>query len=104
MNVVENYLGTYNFKSHYNKLAGVTQKEIDNMKLLLKDFNIIKTKGEYTYFSYRFVKAREFNKGLAIDHFLISKNNFIDVKKIEVLSKINGSDHIPLVLNFKFKN
>ena len=101
LNVVENLLGTYNSK-HYNKLAGVTQKEMNNFKLLLKDFNIVKTNGNYTYFSYRFIKSREYNKGLAIDHFLISNNNSIDVKKIEVLSKIYGLQLFNYFLLFSY--
>lgn len=99
MNVVENIFGTWNYKQHLNKLAGVTEREMNNFQLLLKNFVIVKTNGNFTYFSYRF-KAREYNKGMAIDHFLISKSDVLIKNKIniEILDKVYGSDHIPLVL------
>lgn len=100
MNVVENYLGTWNFKKHLNKLAGVTQIEMDNFQLLLKDFVLVKINDGYTYFSYRF-KARQYNKGLTIDHFLISKSLNKNVKSIELLDKVYGSDHLGIVLTLK---
>lgn len=50
----------------------------------------------YTYWSILNPKIRENNKGWRIDYFITSK--LINSKKCEILDKIMGSDHCPVLL------
>ncbi len=93
-------------KQNYNKSAGYTQTEIDGFTKLL-DNRFIDTfrhfhpdKIAYSYWSYRF-NARSKNIGWRIDYFLVSKRLLTKTKASEILAKIKGSDHCPLMLNIK---
>jgi len=102
-NVIHDPDKTYNFKSQYNKLAGVTEVEMKNFKELLKQCKLIDVfsklfPGEikYTYFSQLF-KAREYNKGMTIDYILSSRpKNKTAITNIKIMDEIYGSDHIPI--------
>lgn len=56
--------------------------------------------GAYTYWDMK-TFARDRNVGWRIDYFFVSKEYNKNVKKIEILSSIFGSDHCPLVLELK---
>ena len=60
-----------------------------------------KNKGEYTWFDMK-TRARERNIGWRIDYFFISKSLETKVKIIEILKDMQGSDHIPLLLELDF--
>lgn len=106
-NSVHLEIDSYDFKKHNNKLAGVTNKEIFNFKKLLNQnlINVFRefypNKIQFSYYTYRF-KAREHNKGLLIDFFLVSKKLKDNVKKIEYQENIYGSDHLPVLLIIDF--
>jgi len=98
---------SYDFKKHYNKLAGVTDIEIlDFNKLINNGFiNVFRKKfpqkKQYSYFTYRW-PSRQYNKGLLIDFALITPKLYKSVKKIEFLDNIYGSDHLPLLLELQY--
>jgi len=54
-------------------------------------------KDQYSWWSYR-QGARNRNKGWRIDYFFVSEALAPSVKRCEMLQKIEGSDHCPLVL------
>ncbi len=56
-----------------------------------------KGNGYYTWWSH-FANARARNVGWRIDYFFVSKILAKKVKKAEILSKIMGSDHCPILL------
>lgn len=97
-NAVQDKIDSYNFDAHFNKLAGVTEVEIKDFNRLLENgfINVFRElypkKKQYSYFTYRW-QGREFNKGLLIDHALITKNISKKVKLIKYLDNIYGSDH-----------
>jgi len=96
MNVVKDETGTYNFKKQFNKLAGVTEREMYNFNMLLKTCKLmINTPNKYTYFSHRF-KSRENDKGMSIDYVLSTKALSKKIKYVNILYDIYGSDHIPI--------
>ncbi|AWS00216.1 exodeoxyribonuclease III [Metallosphaera hakonensis JCM 8857 = DSM 7519] len=64
---------------------------IDTFRMFVKDG------GHYSWWSYRF-HAREKNIGWRIDYCLVSKELEPMVKKAEILEKVLGSDHAPVVL------
>lgn len=102
-NVVNLQTDTWNYKGHYNKLAGVYESEMVNFKLLLNAgfYNVYRyfypIKKEYTYYTY-FGKARANNRGMQIDYFLVTKNLLKKVENITIIDDIYGSDHLPLEL------
>ncbi|AWR96395.1 exodeoxyribonuclease III [Acidianus sulfidivorans JP7] len=57
----------------------------------------VKEGGHYSWWSYRF-HAREKNIGWRIDYCVISKALESRVKKADILEKIQGSDHAPILL------
>lgn len=94
-NVIENPQGIYNFEKTHNKLAGVTDIEMNNFKTLLREIKVkvISDKNQgFTYYSYR-TNGRKYNHGMKIDFTVCSNELKI---KTKVLDKITGSDHIPL--------
>jgi exodeoxyribonuclease-3 len=99
-NAIQYEFDTYNFDKHYNKLAGVTDLEMDFLnKLVDKGFlNIFRelypNKIQYSYFSYRF-PSRVHNKGLLIDYILSTSKISKKIKNIKYLDNIYGSDHLP---------
>lgn len=93
-------------KQNYNKSAGFTQTEIDGFEAhldqgLVDTFRSLYPDQEvYSYWSYR-ANARERNVGWRIDYFLVSQELWPKVKDAYMLNEVQGSDHCPVVLNFK---
>lgn len=52
----------------------------------------------YTWWDMK-TRARERNVGWRIDYFFISKEIFKKVKNSDILDKVQGSDHCPIVLD-----
>ncbi len=59
--------------------------------------------GNYTWWSYRF-NARAKNVGWRIDYFCVDQNNQHRVIAAEILSDIMGSDHCPVLLDYRIDN
>ena len=53
--------------------------------------------GAYSWWSYRF-QARERNTGWRLDYFLVSDRIADKIKRAEILTTIEGSDHCPVLL------
>ncbi len=91
-------------KPNYNKSAGFTQKEIDGMDRftqggfvdVFRHFNPEK-EGAYSWWSYR-AGARAKNVGWRIDYFLVSKLFLSEIKNVEILNQVMGSDHCPVMI------
>jgi len=107
-NAIQLKIDTYDYDKHINKLAGVTDLEIKNLNKLIDSglLNVYRelhgNKEQYSYFTYRW-PSRSKNKGLLIDFVLATKKIFKDIKKIEYLDNIYGSDHIPLYIEINTK-
>jgi len=106
-NVINREVDTHSFTKQHNKLAGVSDIEMSNFKKLLSETKLIdswlelnKNKVKYSYFTYRY-NSRKSNNGMRIDYFLISKKLLKNVKRIEMLDNIYGSDHLPILLDIK---
>ena len=52
---------------------------------------------KYSWWSYR-MKARERNAGWRIDYFIVSDRLQIAIKRAEILTQVEGSDHCPVLL------
>lgn len=106
LNVINNINDTSNYKGQINKIAGVTQLEINNFHLLLNSgfidvYNyLFPNKVEFTYYSY-YTHGRKYNKGMRIDYFLVTKNILKNIITMNVLNNIYGSDHLPILLTLK---
>lgn len=107
MNAIQyDNLDTYDFDKHHNKLAGVTDTEIDNLNKLIDEKNIYNifrykypNKLQYSYFSFRF-PSRKHNKGLMIDYILCTKKLLKHVKSIKYENNIYTSDHLCVTASF----
>ena len=55
---------------------------------------------KYTWWSYRF-RAREKNIGWRIDYHCVNKDFISNIKKIEILDNVVGSDHCPVLIELK---
>ena len=85
------------------KSPGYTQVEIDGLDNLI-DSGFVDTfrhkypdRIKYSWWSYR-AGAREKNVGWRIDYFLVSQILASNIKNAEILNKIMGSDHCPVLL------
>ncbi len=103
MNVAHNDIDINNPNAH-RQTAGFTDIERSNFSLLLNSTDLVdiwrekhKRKKQYTYFDYR-TRARSRNAGWRLDYILLSKTLVNDVGKCEILSDIQGSDHVPIEL------
>jgi exodeoxyribonuclease-3 len=108
-NAIGKKIDTYDFEKHYNKLAGVTDIEINNVnKIINLGFKnvfreIYKNKKQYSYFTYRW-PSRIHNKGLLIDFALVTDKILKKyINNINYLNNIYGSDHIPFILELDNK-
>ena len=106
LNVANEEIDIHNPKGN-TKNAGFTKEERDSFKKLLSKAKMIDTyrhlnkdKIEYSYWSYMH-KSREQNKGWRIDYFLVSNKIINNVVKSEILTKVKGSDHAPVMLKMK---
>ena len=55
------------------------------------------TEGIYSWWSYRF-NARKNNAGWRIDYFIVSDRLRDKIKRAEILTTVEGSDHCPVEL------
>lgn len=83
--------------------AGYSPQEREGFRKLL-EMGCIDTfrhlhpdKQEYSWWSYRF-KARERNIGWRIDYFLTYGLEPERIKRAEILTEVQGSDHCPILL------
>lgn len=93
-------------KPNYNKSAGYMQEEIDGMDAYIAG-NLLDTFRElnpdtvkYSWWSYR-AGARAKNVGWRIDYFLTSEALKPQLSKADILTKVMGSDHCPVLLEMK---
>ena len=84
--------------------AGFTDREREKMTLLLSSgftdsFRLLHPDetGAYSWWSYRF-NARKNNAGWRIDYFIVSDRLRERVRRAEILSTVEGSDHCPVLL------
>ncbi len=92
--------------ANYNKTPGYTQDEIDGMTSLLGGgFTDVwrhqnPDRVQYSWWSYR-GGAREKNVGWRLDYFLACGAALEMCGGAEILTDVHGSDHCPVVLDFK---
>lgn len=106
LNVARDEIDLANPKSN-KKNAGFTKEERNSFEKLFEETTLIdsfrKLKPEeekYSFWTY-FHNARAKNIGWRIDYFLISKKLFKKIKKSDILTEVNGSDHAPIILELK---
>jgi exodeoxyribonuclease-3 len=105
-NLIKNFIDSYDFEKHYNKLAGVTNIEIKDFNKLINNgfINVFRTKypnkHQYSYFTYRW-PSRKYNKGLLIDFVLTTPHIYTKIKTIKYLDNIFGSDHLPIQIELQ---
>ena len=97
------YLDLKNPKTNRNN-AGFTDQEREKMTCLLSSgftdsFRYLypDTEGIYSWWSYRF-NARKNNAGWRIDYFIVSDRLRDKIKRAEILTTVEGSDHCPVLL------
>lgn len=106
-NVAHKEIDLKNPKSN-TKNAGFTPEERAWMDRYIEagyidTFRIFNDKPEqYSWWSYRF-SARSKNIGWRIDYFSVSQNGHARIQNAEILQDVLGSDHCPVVLDFKKK-
>ena len=84
--------------------AGFTDEEREKMTRLLESgftdsFRWLHpdATGIYSWWSYRF-QARKNNAGWRIDYFIVSDRLRDRIKRAEILTQVEGSDHCPVLL------
>ena len=84
--------------------AGFTDQEREKMTVLLSSgftdtfrFLYPDVTGVYSWWSYRF-QARAKNAGWRIDYFIVSDRLRDKIRRAEILSSVEGSDHCPVLL------
>ncbi|KAE9414282.1 hypothetical protein Angca_010007, partial [Angiostrongylus cantonensis] len=103
LNVAHNEIDLANPESNRNKTAGFTDQERGWFTRLLsagfKDTyrEIHPEKREYTFWTYT-GNARAKNVGWRLDYYVVSERIFKKVKSSEIRGDVNGSDHVPVVL------
>ena len=87
--------------------AGFSDQEREKMTVLLSSgftdsFRSLypDLTGAYSWWSYRF-NARKNNAGWRIDYFIVSDRLRDKIKRAEILSAIEGSDHCPVLLELE---
>ena len=103
LNVAHEEIDLKNPKSNRGN-AGFSDQEREKMTALLgsgfaDSFRVLypdKT-GAYTWWSYRF-NARKNNAGWRIDYFIVSDRLQDKIKRAEILTNVEGSDHCPVLL------
>ena len=103
MNVAHEEIDLKNPKTNRMN-AGFTDQEREKFTALLDagftdSFRLLHPDetGAYSWWSYRF-HARENNAGWRIDYFLVSDRLRDRVRRAEILSSVEGSDHCPVLL------
>ncbi len=108
MNVAHKEIDLKNPKTN-RKNAGFTDEERGKMTELLgagfiDTYRYIypEAEGKYSWWSYRF-NARKNNAGWRIDYFIVSERFKDNIKSVDILSEVYGSDHCPVVLEINEK-
>ncbi len=111
LNVAHRDIDIYNPNNHRH-MAGMTDIERHNFEVLLSSANLVDAwrdlhpnQRQYTYFDYR-TRARVRNAGWRLDYALVSRAIHLRIARCEILSDIDGSDHVPveLVLRIDLNN
>lgn len=103
LNVAHQAIDIARPKENYNKSAGYTQDEIDGLSNLLGEgyFDSFRAlhpeEVKYSWWSFR-MSARSRNIGWRIDYFIVSERLRNRVRTADVLSRVEGSDHCPVLL------
>ena len=103
LNVAHEEIDLKNPKSNRGN-AGFSDQEREKMTALLSSgftdtFRYLypDATGAYSWWSYRF-HARENNAGWRIDYFIVSDRLRDRIRRAEILSDVQGSDHCPVLL------
>lgn len=103
LNVAHREIDLKNPKTNRNN-AGFTDQEREKMTALLSSgftdsfrFLYPDMTGVYSWWSYRF-NARKNNAGWRIDYFIVSHRLQDKIKRAEILTTVEGSDHCPVLL------
>ena len=103
LNVAHQEIDLKNPKTNRNN-AGFTDQEREKMTTLLSSgftdsfrFLYPDVTGVYSWWSYRF-NARKNNAGWRIDYFIVSDRLQDKIKRAEILTTVEGSDHCPVLL------
>lgn len=87
--------------------AGFSDQEREKMTVLLSSgfadtFRVLHPdqEGIYSWWSYRF-NARKNNAGWRIDYFIVSDRLKDKIKRAEILTSVEGSDHCPVLLELE---
>ena len=103
LNVAHREIDLKNPKTNRNN-AGFTDQEREKMTALLSSgftdsfrFLYPDVTGVYSWWSYRF-NARKNNAGWRIDYFIVSHRLQDKIKRAEILTTVEGSDHCPVLL------
>jgi exodeoxyribonuclease-3 len=103
LNVAHREIDLKNPKSN-RKNAGFTDEEREKMTKLLSSgfadtFRVLypDLEGVYSWWSYRF-NARKNNAGWRIDYFIVSDRLKEKIRRAEILTTVEGSDHCPVLL------
>jgi exodeoxyribonuclease-3 len=104
-NSIVDYLDYWKSKedSEIPRTAGMTIEERTGLKQIMKSSKLIdsfryvnKDLRKYTYISFR---TKNPQKGMRIDHFLVSEKLIKKVKKCDIDNNVKISDHFPIILN-----
>jgi len=104
LNVAHREIDLARPKENYNKSAGYMQEEIDGMdNIIAADFiDTFRHKRpdeiKYSWWSYR-AGARRKNVGWRIDYFFTSPVIAGNIRDVNILNEIMGSDHCPVLLD-----
>ena len=103
LNVAHKEIDLKNPSSNH-KNAGFSDEEREKMTILLESgfvdsFRYLHPdeKNIYSWWSYRF-NARKNNAGWRIDYFIVSDDAAHRIKKAEIYTSVEGSDHCPVAL------
>ena len=106
LNVAHREIDLKNPKTNRNN-AGFTDQEREKMTALLSSgftdsfrFLYPDMTGVYSWWSYRF-NARKNNAGWRIDYFIVSHRLQDKIKRAEILTTVEGSDHCPVELDIE---
>lgn len=105
LNVAHKEIDIKNPKSNLRNAGFTIEERTDFSFLLDKGFydtfrHLYPDTIKYSWWSYMF-KAREKDIGWRIDYFLCTKKLLDKIKEADIYTKVLGSDHAPILLEFK---
>ncbi len=106
LNVAHKEIDLARPRENYNKSAGYMQEEIDGMDNLagahfVDTFRYKKPdETKYSWWSFR-AGARKRNVGWRIDYVLVSPSLVGQIRNVDILNEVMGSDHCPVLLDLK---